>query len=299
MKDCNLIATIPAMIDLQKVESIISNAFVFGVRFNTGIVTPYGEYKTLSILKKLCEKYHKPLWVDIKGRQLRVTKWTNTMNNSIKLNHNIIVNGSAKAILRGEGILDVVAAERNEIYVSPLPKHCVGEGQSVNIIGDVEIDGYLTEKDSAYLSACFALNINNIMVSFVEKLDDIAEIRVLHPNAEIVCKIESQKGVDLLPSLCGYNLMAARDDLYIELGYSYKTLYVLQNIVNSDKNAICASRIFSTLEHNQYPLLCDYEDLEMMYSMGYRLFMLCDNICNYAFDDAIHAWRDFLYEGQL
>ena len=70
----------------------------------------------------------------------------------------------------------------------------------------------------------------------------------------------------------------------------------LATIIKSDPGAICASRIFSSLERKSSVDFADYADLSLMASMGYRRFMLCDNICNYHFDKAIAAWRDFAGE---
>ena len=182
----------------------------------------------------------------------------------------------------------------NEVYVDPLPRHAVGAGQSVNILSNnLEIEGYLTPKDIEYLNICNKFGINNFMASFVEDFDDIADILKIVPNANIVLKIESKKGINLVNGyLPGANLMAARDDLYIQTGL--EMMKHLKSIISRDKNAICASRIFMSLEHNEAPDFCDYEDLEYMYALGYRRFMLCDNVCNYAFDRAIEAWKQWI-----
>lgn len=297
MKNCKLIATIPAMTDLKKVKKIINNPFIFGVRWNTGIVSPYDEKETLQILKDFCENAKKVFWVDLKGRQLRVVEWGNPLYNSIKLNHNVKVEGSAKVLLRGENPLDLVVAKGNEVFVNPIPKHAVGAGQSVNIIGDkVDIEGYLTEKDKRYIEVSKQLGISNIMASFVESINDVVEIKMAHGSCDVVCKIESKKGVSNLSDLVGLHLMAARDDLYLELGNPYYMNYALNSIIKQDENAICASRIFTSLEHSNTISFSDFEDLENMYAMGYRHFMLCDNVCNYCFDSAIEGWCTFLNE---
>ena len=187
----------------------------------------------------------------------------------------------------------------NKLYVDPLPMEAVGAGQSVNIIAkDIQIDGYLTEQDKEYLKFCRDLKITNIMASFVESYDDIVEIMKILPDAEIVSKIESLKGIEYISKgyFDGYlpNLMAARDDLYIQSGQNYSMLNHLKTIIERNKKAICASRIFTSLEKSPIVDLADYADLELMYNMGYRTFMLCDNICNYRFLEAIKAWEGFI-----
>lgn len=294
MKDCKLIATIPAMTDLKKVHKIIGNCYISGVRWNTGIVSPYTVDVTLDILKEITEQYKKELWIDIKGRQLRVEEWGNPLYSSIVLNHEISTNGLCQVKLRGESYLDLVSSNGREIFVNPLPSHAVGKGQSVNILGDVIIKGYLTEKDKEYLKYCSEKGILNIMASFVEEMSDIKDILNYDKNFNIVCKIESKKGIQNLNFFKGLNLMAARDDMYIELRDYRDMNYGLYKIINQDKDAICASRIFNSLEHGSVISYSDFMDLEQMYTMGYRNFMLCDNVCNYCFDKAIQGWGLFL-----
>lgn len=297
MKDCKLIATAPPLTDIKAIEEIVSNKYIMGIRWNSGIVTPYSEYETLNILKQITNKFNKKLWLDLKGRQLRVIEWGNPLYSSIKVNHSFVTTFPAQIVLRGEDPLNIVKVDRNEIFVHPLPKHSVGAGQSVNILAeDVQIVDYLTEKDKTYLSLCRILNIPDIMASFVESTDDISEIRTIYPESNIVCKIESKKGVEAIPTLSSNQLMAARDDLYVEVNNYYDMIKALRLIIQNDKNAICASRIFSGLKHSSKPSFSDFEDLENMYQMGYRTFMLCDNVSNYCFHNAIINWEKFLYE---
>ena len=169
-----------------------------------------------------------------------------------------------------------------------------GRGTIRKCSKNLKIEGYLTEKDKIYLSVCKELGIKNIMASYVEDISDIVEIKMLNDNTDIVCKIESEKGIKNINELDGFNLMAARDDLYLELGNPYYMTYALNRIISEDKNAICASRIFTSLEHHPTISYSDFEDLEKMYEMGYRNFMLCDNVSNYCFDKAIDGWRLFL-----
>lgn len=295
MKNCKLIATIPALTDIKKVERIIANPFIYGVRWNTGIVSPYSEEDTLLILRNITNQYKKKFWVDLKGRQLRVIEWGNPLYSSIKVNHKFTVDAPAKVLLRGESPLDLVKVDGNQIFVNPLPKHSVGVGQSVNILGEnLEIEGYLTEKDIAYLRVCKKIGLNDIMTSFVESFEDIAEIKFYLDTANIVCKMESEKGLKNLKDFEGFSLMAARDDLYLELKNPYYMTYALREIINQDNNAICASRIFTSLEHSSKIAYSDFEDMENMYNTGYRYFMLCDNVSNFVFDEAIEGWKVFL-----
>lgn len=296
MKNCKLIATIPALVNKANVNRVISNPLISGVRWNTGVVSPFSEVETLEKLSSQCKLYNKQFLVDIKGRQLRIKEWGQPLYNVVRLNHSIKIEGKAKVYFRGEEPLNLVYAKGNEIFVDPIPRYAVGAGQSVNILSDnIEIQGYLTPKDIKYLEAARSLNINNILASFIESDKDILDIKLVHPNSNIICKIESKKGIENILNLSGYNLMAARDDLYIELESNpYSMNYSLQRIISQDPSAICASRIFTSLEHSNSISYSDFEDIENMYKMGYRTFMLCDNICNYHFNEAIEGWKLFI-----
>ncbi len=145
------------------------------------------------------------------------------------------------------------------------------------------------------------------MLSYFENKKDIESVENIvkslnkgesDPTQEVIFKIESLKGLEYIaknPLKENQSLMAARDDLFIELGKSSsKMMEALKKIIEVDINAICASRIFSSLEHSDEVSFSDFEDLELMYSLGYRRFMLSDNICNYSFDLAIKAWEEFI-----
>lgn len=293
---CSLIATLPALNNMDKIYQVFKNPHISEVRFNTGAQTPYSVIETLTILKELSIKYKKRVWIDIKGRQLRVIKWADPLYSCIELNHNIEIMYPARIYFRnGDEVNITHVQDGNKVYVDPLPKYALGAGQSVNIIAkNIEIDGYLTEKDKEYLAACKKLGFRYIMASFVESFKDWDEIHAILPRAKIISKIESEKGLELISQYRISRLMAARDDLFLQTGQNYKMFEHLKSIIRSDPKAICASRIFLSLEKKDSIDFADFADLELMYQMGYRRFMLCDNICNYCFEKAMLAWEEFV-----
>lgn len=295
-KDCILIATLPSFNNLRKVEKVFMNPHISEVRFNTGVQTAYSIDETLSILIRLSIKYNKMVWIDIKGRQLRVTKWADPLYSCIELNHRVEVSYPAQVYFRNGDIVDITHIKNgNQLFVDPLPREALGAGQSVNIFcEDINIDGYLTKKDKQYLNACKKMRLHSIMASFVESSDDLREIIRILPDANIVSKIESLKGISFISNSDISNLMAARDDLYLQSGQNYSMMEHLKTIIKKDSGAICASKIFSSLEKREYTDFADFADLELMYNMGYRKFMLCDNICNFRFEAAIKSWEEFI-----
>lgn len=281
---------------MEKVKNVFGDPRISEVRFNTGVQTPYTIDDTLDMLEALSVKYDKKLWIDIKGRQLRVAKWADPLYSCIEINHKVRVSLPASVSFRnGDRVNITHIRDGNKLFVDPLPREALGAGQSVNVFAkDVEIEGYLTEKDKLYLSACKNRELRLIMASFVESFDDLTQILHLLPDAQIVSKIESVKGLSFIEQYNVPGLMAARDDLYLQTGGHYDMLKHLKTIISKDSGAICASRIFGSLEKKESVDLADFADLELMYSMGYRKFMLCDNICNYSFAKAMQAWTEFI-----
>ena len=139
------------------------------------------------------------------------------------------------------------------------------------------------------------------MLSFVESIDDINEINniINHREAELVLKIESKKGLILVDKIdlrifkkCV--LMAACDDMMINIGRNKtKTLSAIEQIILKDSEAIAASRIFTSLKNGSFVSLADFSHLRLLQIMGYKNFMLSDDICWRYFDEAMRAWQDF------
>lgn len=309
-----LILTLPSIHRTELMERIISEPFVHGVRYNTGKASVYSPEETLKKAFEMANKYNKKFWVDLKGRQLRVEHWALPDYGKITLNHNIEVELPAKVYFRGDSWTELKAVEDNVIYVDPPPKYAVGEGQSVNIVAkNLVVSGnqYLTLNDMEYIETAVGLGIKNFMLSFVERETDIYEVQnFLHieykglKDFECVLKIESLKGVEFVEKfdrqktkeefLQKLVLMAARDDLFNQIGENKTDIFsALQKIILADENAILASRIFSSLEMNDEPSLADFSDLFLMKRMGYKNFLLSDEICERHFEKAITAWRSF------
>lgn len=295
-----LIATLPAIHRNSLLEEIISNPLVDEVRYNAGLSSICTAKDTLSRILELTEEYKKKLWVDLKGRQLRIIQWSDPLYGEIILNHEIEVDCPARIYFRGNEWSNIKVVRGNTIYVDPPPLHAVGKGQAVNIHGDnLKIKGYLMEQDKEYILASKELGLNNYMLSFVECMGDVIDVLTLNQQSNIILKIESIHGLEFINSLPDnvfdiYTIMAARDDLMINIGKNKSNmLQALKNIITKDSDAIVASRIFSGLEHGGNISMADISDIRLMQLMGYKNFMLSDNICERNFTKAIYAWRDF------
>ena len=106
-------------------------------------------------------------------------------------------------------------------------------------------------------------------------------MRAILPDAEIVLKIESERGLAYARKhkATQGQLMAARGDLYIEVLRPHRIVSALRDVITADPNAIVASRIFDSLAHIPVPESADIGDVAFLLSLGYRTFMLGDMIC--------------------
>lgn len=309
-----LIATLPKVYDEETAEKILSSPWVFGVRYNTGYCSPFSPKETLERVLKLVKKYKKMLWVDIEGRQLRITRWSYpSKGGKISVNREFDVDFPAQINFRGDKRwYDIKMIKGKDVFVSPSPKFAVGDGQTVNIRGkNISISGnYLTDTDKEYIKAAHELGIKNFMLSFVEDVEDIYEFNTMffQLNSEIfkifpsplVLKIESLKGMEFVKTFnsshpLNCQLMAACDDLFTNIGENKAAmLSALQKIIEKDSAAIVASKLFSGLESGGEVTLSDFSHLKMLEVMGYKDFMLSDGISHFHFDKAIKAWEDYV-----
>lgn len=301
-----LIATLPAVHRDNLLRDIISHPSVDGVRYNVGSTSAYSPRETLERILAMTERYGKKLWIDLKGRQLRIVHWAVPEYGKIELNHEVEVDCPAKVFFRGNEWSELKVIRGNVIYVDPPPRYAVGAGQAINVHGNnLQIKGYLTEEDRSFISVSAELGINDYMLSFVEQSSDLQDVLEINSNAKMVLKIESPKGMTFINATefkipSGGSLMAARDDLMINIGDNKANMLVaLDQIISKDSEAIVASRIFSGIENGGEISMGDLSDLCLMEIMGYKHFMLSDEIGNRYFLQAMKSWIDYKSANQI
>ncbi|KKS37061.1 MAG: hypothetical protein UV01_C0014G0006 [Parcubacteria group bacterium GW2011_GWA2_42_14] len=303
-----LIASIPQAHQEDLMREMISHPLVAMVRYNTGMDSAYSPKETIAGILKYSRKFKKPLYIDLKGKQLRIEEWATLPFGPIILNHKIKVELPAKVFFRGDDWCELKeVVDGRKIYVDPLPKYPVGRGQAVNIIGkNLEIEGFFTENDYAYIKAGLDEGVERFMLSFADSLGYVRELEkalfdgssaaARRKNFELVLKIESQKGLDFVKSakvLRPYILMAARDDLMIQIG-GIKMLKAMELIIENDPGAICASRLLLGLEQAGQVTAADISDIKLMQTLGYKRFMFSDGISRNHFEKAIEFWREYI-----
>jgi len=260
-------------------DEVANHPLVCGFRLNTVMPVHGGPAEALKRLRA----FGQPLWVDLKGRQLRVVGAAIPPYTEVCLSHNIRVNTPVDAFFAdGNECVRIVAVDGNRLILEDGPRRLIGPGESVNIVHpSLEIEGTLTETDRAYLSAMKELGLKQVMLSYVESPSDVEEVQALLPEAEVMLKIETQRGLDYARQhrASQGRLVAARGDLYVEVLRPHRIIGALRTVINADPEAVIASRIFDSLAYQPVPISADIGDVAFLLSLGYRTFMLGDMVC--------------------
>ena len=282
----SVLVTLPPYADFG--AEVAAHPLVSGLRLNTvmpikGFDGTRATSRALdSVLGRLAG-IGKPLWIDLKGRQLRVASAAIPPFTEVRLTHAVKAKTPCDAFFDdGRTHARVLEIDGQRLILADAPRRFVGPGESVNILdASLEVLGTLTDADRAYLEAMARTGQKRAMLSFVERPEDPAEVRELLPGAEVVCKIESARGLEFARAHGSRHgrLMAARGDLYVEVGPPHRVLAALRDVLQADPDAIAASRLLGSLARHPVPEESDITDVAFLLSLGYRSFMLGDDVC--------------------
>jgi len=257
-------------------REVASHPLVSGLRLNTVMPIAGTIEATLERLASL----GKTLFVDLKGRQLRVSEAAVPPFTELRLTHRLKVKTPVRAFFSdGRESSLVLAVEEDRLILEDGPRRVVGPGESVNIPDpSLEVEGVLTEKDVEFVKAARKLGLHDFMLSFTESESDLETVRALDQDARIVSKIESRRGLQRAREGGLGRLMAARGDLYVELA-PHELPRAMKEILARDPDAILASRLFPSLASSLEPAAQDVTDAAYAISLGFRTLMLGDEVC--------------------
>jgi hypothetical protein len=282
----DLIATLPLYPKYR--TDVAAHPRVTALRFNT--ITPLDAGIQSTVDGLLSVTHPKPLWLDLKARQLRITQFAYLPESYVTLNHKIRVDTPCTVYFRDCTSTLESVQEGNRLLLTR-PERVVGQGEAINILDDsLEVDGFLTEQDCEYVDAFVRRDQHHYMLSFVQSRADCEALWGLDPQAEIIAKIEDRRGLRFVAEEYPVmprkpRLMLAADDLYIHMGRDKTAmLSALHRIIAADPRAIAASRLFTSLhdpdrDRLNEVSLGDLAYLWLLESMGYRTLMLSDEIC--------------------
>jgi len=257
-------------------REVAQHPLVSGLRLNTVMPIAGPLEATLERLLGL----GKPLWIDLKGRQLRVREAAVPPFTEVRLTHRLSVKTPARAFFSdGRESALVLEVDGDRLILEDSPRRVVGPGESVNIPdASLAVEGVLTERDVEFVRAAARLGCHDFMLSFVESPEDKEALRRMDPKARIVSKIESRKGLACAREHDLGRLMAARGDLYVEL-LPHELPRAMKEILARDPRAILASRLFPSLASSLEPVAQDVTDAAFAIELGYETLMLGDEVC--------------------
>jgi pyruvate kinase len=266
---------------------VASHPYVVGLRLNTAMPVQ-GQLEHM--LFRL-ESLGKPLFVEIKGRRLRVVEPAIPPFTEVRLSHPIRVRTPARAHFGvGGEVARIVSVDGDRVILSGGPQRLVPPGEPITIPDpSLEILGTLTGRDREWLHAMRAVNVGRVMLSVTEQPSDLDEVRAILPSAEIVLEITTARGLGLVAdhgSSLG-RLAAGRGGLWVEMGRPHRMVSALQRIVEADPNAFVLGRFLPSLaqetEHGAgqpaTPSPQDVGDLAFLLFLGFRTFVLSDALC--------------------
>lgn len=232
-----------------------------------------------------------PLWFDIKGMQMRIREiicGTDCDHLEFRLNRPVQVKTPCKVWFKAGEDCAVCTEIRDGTHFifDGGPHYEVREGESIHIrqkgfqVGGPVFLDYEKEK----IEKIVGLGFDKFYLSYVWSQKHVDEFReLIGQDAELVLKIENEWGLTWVanqwqPQNCTH-LAAARGDLYVEIAYPHEIMAAVKLIIERDPTAYVGSRMLLSLVNQSVPRCADMSDLMWLYTIGYRNFLLCDELC--------------------
>lgn len=280
-----------------------------GIRLNSAMLKGVDVDQELALLPEIQPV---PLCFDIKGRQLRVTEvHENADFLDISLNHPISVKTPTPVLFKGgedHALLEEVSADGYRLKFRGGPQYLVKAGESLHIrhpsltVGGNQFVPQELEKIEKVKKS----GLTRWFLSYVESQRDVDEfLELVGKDAEVWLKIESKKGLRYVArefkKRDNLTLVAAKGDMYVELDRPDQILQAQRLIIAKDPKANAGSRMMLSVVNkipeivtdpttkvphivwkivpNPVPSNADFEQVAWLYEIGYRSFMLCDELC--------------------
>lgn len=261
---------------------------ISSIRLNSAMMSISELDVELEKIKKM--NIEMPLFYDIKGRQLRITEVIpNPYYLDIRINHPIEVSLPTPVVFKaGEDVSLCIKIEEDgqRLIFMGGPKYNVKDGESLHIRDNSLIvhGEQFTPIELEKIQKVKAAGFKHWFLSYVESKEDVDEfIKLVGEDATVNLKIENKRGLEYVsrdfvkkPNI---NLVAARGDLYVEIDRPHQILKAVKLIIDKDPDAIVGSRILLSVINNPVPSCSDFHELAWLTDIGYKNFMLCDELC--------------------
>ena len=265
------------------------DARVQGIRLNSAMMKASEIDEEFKVRSKAASV---PLWFDIKGMQMRIKELICGMdcdhlelrlNRPIEVKTPCIVNFKA-----GEDAAELIEVRDGGTHLifKGGPAYEVRVGESIHIrhptlkVGGPVFLDYEIEKIAKIVS----LGFTRYYLSYVYDQRHVDEFRnLIGKDANLILKIENREALDWVANKYkpqpNTNLMAARGDLFVEVEYPHNILNACKLVVEKDPDAFVGSRMLLSCVTQSTPSCADFSDLAWLYDIGYRNFLLCDELC--------------------
>jgi hypothetical protein len=232
-----------------------------------------------------------PLWFDIKGMQMRIREIICGMDCDhleFRLNRPVKVKTPCAVYFKaGEDAAELIEVRDGTHFIfRGGPEFEVRAGESIHIRdASVEVGGpVFLDYELEKINKIVKLGFNRYYLSYVYDQWHVDQFReLIGEKAELILKIENLDGLKWVAR--GWKkegntrLMAARGDLFVEVEYPHEILKACQLIVDKDPDAFVGSRMLLSCVTQETPSCADLSDLGWLYNIGYRNFLLCDELC--------------------
>ena len=265
--------------------------------------------KRMDVVKKLRKEVGKPVAIllDTKGPEVRVKDFK---EGKVTLEEGQLFTLTAEDV---EGTKDIVSVTYNRLYEDlevgmrvliddGLIEMKVEEVDKTNIVcrvinggtvsnhkgvnvPDVDLSmPYISDKDRADILFGIEQDIDFIAASFVQKKEDILQLRKLLEknggnNIKIIAKIENAQGVANIDDIIEVSdgIMVARGDMGVEIPYEEVPAIqkmIIQKVYRAGKNVITATQMLESMIKNPRPTRAETTDVANAVYDGTSAIML-------------------------
>lgn len=231
------------------------------------------------------------LWFDIKAMQLRVREvlcGTDCDHLEFRLNRPIKCHTPCPVWFKaGEDCAKLVEIrDGTHLVFDGGPKFEVKTGESIHIRNpELEVGGpVFLDYEKEKIEKVVKLGFSRFYLSYVYDQKHVDEFReLIGADAKVILKIENKWGLqwvaDAYKRQPNTFLAAARGDLFIEIDRPDQIMTACKLIIEKDPNAVVGSRMLLSCISQSVPSCADLNELAWLYDVGYRNFLLCDELC--------------------
>lgn len=174
----------------------------------------------------------------------------------------------------------VLSLDGDDLQVSVVAGGKLKRGKGVNLPDSSVRGSVLSAKDRADLEVAKAAAVDIVAVSFVQRPEDIEEVRALvGPGTHVFAKIERPQALAVIDEICRVSdgVMAARGDLGVELPYEEVPLAqrkIAHAALTSGTISICATEMLESMTQSTRPTRAEVSDVTAAVRDGFDAVML-------------------------